>query len=59
MRKLRKENGLPEGTIKWHLSKARNDLKEGLEMKPCVIGIHKVRALFLKYVVIFEICCYF
>ncbi len=25
--------GIPEGTVKWHLNKARHDLKEGLSMK--------------------------
>jgi RNA polymerase sigma factor (sigma-70 family) len=26
---IAKETGIPEGTVKWHLNKARNDLKEG------------------------------
>lgn len=27
------ELGIPEGTVKWHLNKARNELKEGLSME--------------------------
>ena len=27
------ETGMPEGTVKWHLSKARNELKEGFSME--------------------------
>lgn len=30
---IAKEQGLPEGTVKWHLNKARNELKEGYNMK--------------------------
>lgn len=30
--KIAEEMGLPEGTVKWHLNKARNDLKEGIGM---------------------------
>lgn len=30
---LSKEMGIPEGTIKWHLNKARNELKEGFFME--------------------------
>ncbi len=30
---IAKETGLPEGTVKWHLNKARNELKEGFIMK--------------------------
>lgn len=30
---ISKEMDIPEGTIKWHLNKARNDLKEGFSMK--------------------------
>ena len=29
---IAKEQGLPEGTVKWHLNKARNELKEGYKM---------------------------
>ena len=29
---ITKEMGIPEGTVKWHLNKARNDLKEGFVM---------------------------
>jgi len=30
---ITKEMGIPEGTVKWHLNKARNDLKEGFNME--------------------------
>ena len=30
---ISKETGLPEGTVKWHLNKARNALKEGYSME--------------------------
>lgn len=30
---IAKEMELPEGTVKWHLNKARNDLKEGFTME--------------------------
>ncbi len=30
---IAKEFGLSQGTVKWHLNKARNDLKEGFSMK--------------------------
>ncbi len=30
---ISKEMNIPEGTVKWHLNKARNDLKEGFSMK--------------------------
>ncbi len=30
---ISKETGLPEGTVKWHLNKARNALKEGYRME--------------------------
>ena len=30
---ITEETGIPEGTVKWHLSKARNDLKEGFSME--------------------------
>ena len=44
---ISKENGLPEGTIKWHLSKARNDLKEGFEMERKIgnLGISPVECV--------------
>ncbi len=37
---------LPEGTVKWHLNKARNDLKEGLSMKRQIgtLGLSPVTA---------------
>lgn len=37
---------LPEGTVKWHLNKARNDLKEGLKMERKIgsLGINPVVA---------------
>lgn len=41
------EQGLPEGTVKWHLNKARNDLKEGFSMERKVgnLGINPVKAI--------------
>ncbi len=37
---------VPEGTVKWHLNKARNDLKEGMKMERKIgeLGIHPVEA---------------
>ena len=44
---LAKEQGLPEGTVKWHLNKARNDLKEGFNMERKIgsLGLSPVKAL--------------
>ncbi|MBP5601676.1 MAG: hypothetical protein J6X78_03015 [Treponema sp.] len=44
---IAKEQGLPEGTVKWHLNKARNDLKEGFTMERKIgsLGISPVTAL--------------
>lgn len=41
------EQGLPQGTVKWHLNKARNDLKEGIGMKRQIgrLGISPVEAI--------------
>ncbi len=41
------ELGIPEGTIKWHLNKARNDLKEGfiMERKIGKLGIKPIEAI--------------
>lgn len=43
---IAKETGIPEGTIKWHLNKARNDLKEGfiMERKVGRLGIKPIKA---------------
>ncbi len=43
---ITKEMGIPEGTIKWHLNKARNDLKEGfiMERKIGKLGIKPIEA---------------
>ncbi|MCM1054749.1 MAG: sigma-70 family RNA polymerase sigma factor [Bacteroides sp.] len=43
---ISKETGLPEGTVKWHLSKARDKLKEGfsMERKTGKLGISPVRS---------------
>lgn len=40
------EMGIPEGTVKWHLNKARNDLKEGfiMERKIGKLGIKPIEA---------------
>lgn len=44
---IAKETELPEGTVKWHLNKARNELKEGLvmERKTGKLGIAPVTAI--------------
>ena len=43
---ISKETGIPEGTVKWHLNKARNDLKEGfcMERKIGKLGIKPIEA---------------
>jgi len=43
---ITKEMGIPEGTVKWHLNKARNDLKEGfiMERKIGRLGIKPIEA---------------
>lgn len=43
---ISKELGLPAGTVKWHLNKARNDLKEGFTMKRKIgsLGLSPVKA---------------
>ena len=44
---IAKELGIPEGTVKWHLNKARNDLKEGfiMERKIGRLGIKPIEAI--------------
>ena len=44
---IAKERGLPAGTVKWHLNKARNELKEGFTMERKIgkLGISPVKAL--------------
>ena len=44
---ISKELGLSQGTVKWHLNKARNELKEGFSMKR---GIGKLGILPIKAV---------
>ena len=43
---IAKQIGIPEGTVKWHLNKARNDLKEGfiMERKIGKLGIKPIQA---------------
>ena len=43
---IAKETGMPEGTVKWHLNKARNDLKEGFTMERRIgkLGIKPIEA---------------
>ena len=43
---IAKEQGLPEGTVKWHLNKARNELKEGYNMKRPIgkLGMNPITA---------------
>lgn len=45
--KISSETGIPEGTVKWHLNKAKNDLKEGyiMERKIGNLGLYPVEAL--------------
>ena len=44
---ISKELGLPAGTVKWHLNKARNDLKEGFTMKRKIgsLGLSPAKAV--------------
>ncbi len=44
---ISKEQDLPAGTVKWHLNKARNDLKEGFTMERKIgkLGLSPVKAL--------------
>ena len=44
---ISKKMGIPEGTVKWHLNKARNDLKEGfiMERKIGKLGMKPVEAI--------------
>ena len=44
---ISKEQGLPAGTVKWHLNKARNDLKEGFTMERKIgsLGLSPVKAV--------------
>ena len=41
------ETGIPEGTVKWHLNKAKNDLKEGYSMKRTIgkLGLNPVESV--------------
>ena len=43
---IAKEMAIPEGTVKWHLNKARNDLKEGfiMERKIGKLGMKPIEA---------------
>lgn len=44
---IAKETGVPEGTVKWHLNKARNDLKEGFRMERKIgkLGLKPIEAI--------------
>ena len=44
---IAKEMDIPEGTVKWHLNKARNELKEGFSMERKIgkLGLSPVTAL--------------
>ena len=46
IRQIAKEQKITEGTVKWHLNKARNDLKEGFSMERKVgnLGINPIVA---------------
>ncbi len=45
--RIARETGIPEGTVKWHLNKAKNDLKEGFTMERRIgkLGIKPVEAI--------------
>ncbi len=47
IRSIATEMGLPEGTVKWHLNKAKNELKEGLLMERKIgkLGLSPIEAL--------------
>ncbi len=42
---ISRERNIPEGTVKWHLNKARNDLKEGFNMERKIgrLGLNPVK----------------
>jgi len=44
---ISKKQGIPEGTVKWHLNKAKNDLKEGYTMKRSIgkLGLKPIEAI--------------
>lgn len=48
---IAREMGLPEGTVKWHLNKARNELKEGFSMERKIgkLGLAPVEALDISH----------
>lgn len=48
---IAKELDIPQGTIKWHLNKARNDLKEGFSMERKIgkLGIKPIEALSFEH----------
>ncbi len=48
---ISREMGIPEGTVKWHLNKAKNDLKEGYTMKRTIgkLGLHPVEAVNISH----------
>ena len=41
------ETGIPEGTVKWHLNKARNELKDGMDMERKIgkLGLKPIKAV--------------
>lgn len=43
---ISKETGIAEGTVKWHLNKARNELKEGFQMERKIgkLGMQPIEA---------------
>lgn len=44
---ISKKMGIPEGTVKWHLNKARNELKEGFSMERKIgkLGLDPITAV--------------
>lgn len=45
--RISRETSIPEGTIKWHLNKARNDLKKGftMERKIGTLGLNPIKTV--------------
>lgn len=43
--------GIPEGTVKWHLNRARNDLKEGMSMERKIgkLGLAPIESLSISH----------
>lgn len=48
---IAEEMGIPEGTVKWHLNKARHELKEGFSMERKIgkLGLQPIEALNISH----------